>query len=156
MGRKKKKSKTARTHYVIAEFTPDERAKVVDHCKKEGVSVSSFLARVALQDLYMGSRGEPEEYEITITLKLPAEENARIDRISRRRGQTIPEFLRQALQPALKKGKSVFTEKTETLRCYLSEREHDMLMKYLKERKLSSRNYISYLALKELERRKKK
>ena len=127
----KKKSKSARSRYMIADFTPEERKRIIDFCKKNSLSVSSFLAEVALEDLHRASREEPAEEEVTITLRVPAEHSAKLHMFAHRRGQTINQFVGEIVTPVLEKGKTSFTAKTQTLRYYVSPEEHELLKKYM-------------------------
>ena len=152
----KKKGRAARSRYMIADFTPEERERIIEFCKRNGATVSSFLAELALEDVYRASREEPGEEEFTITLKIPAEQSAKLYMFSHRRGQTINQYVGEIVTPVLEKGKTSFTAKTQTLRYYVSPKEHQLLKKYLKSRNLSARTYVSYLALRALEQRRKK
>jgi hypothetical protein len=152
----KKKGKDARSRYLIADFTPDEKQRVFAHCERKDTTISSFLAGVALEDVYRASREGPMEEELNITLSIPAEQSAKLQMFAHRQGKTIDQYVRELVTPTLEKGKTSFTSETESLRYYLSPEEHRLLKKYLKSKNLSARTYVSYLALKALERQKKR
>jgi hypothetical protein len=140
---------------MIADFTTDEKDRVLKHCNKKDTSISSFLAGVALDEVRRGSKEGTSEEEVTITLRIPREQNAKLQVFARRQNKTPDEFCQDVLLPTLEKEKTSFTLKTQSLRYYLSPEEHKQLKKYLKARNLSARTYISFLAVKELSQGKK-
>lgn len=150
------KSKQARSRYMIADFTPNDKERVLKHCHRKATSISSFLARVALEDVRKGSKERRTEEEVTITLRIPREQNAKLQMFARRQNKTPDQFCQDLLLPTLKKGKTSFASRTESLRYYLSPDQHRLLKKYLKARNLSARTYVSFLALKELNHQDKK
>lgn len=152
----KKKGKAARTRYMIADFTREEKNRVTSYCRKNHTTISAFLATLALEDVYRASRERPTEEAIDITLRIPAEQSAKLQMFARRQGKTVNEYVAGLVTPTLAKGKTSFSLDTETLRYYLSPEEHRLLKAHLKSKNVSARTYVSYLALKALERRKKK
>jgi len=151
-----KKSKSARSRYMIADFTPQEKDRVLRHCVKKQTSISGFLSAVALDDIRKGSKERQPEEEVTITLKIPREQNAKLQMFAHRQNKTPDQFCHDILLPTLEKGKTSFSSKTQSLRYYLSPEEHRLLKTYLKSKNLSARTYISFLALKELNQDNKK
>jgi hypothetical protein len=149
------KPKSTRNRYMIADFTPNEKERVLSHCQNEDTSISSFLAGVALNDVRRGNEETPVEEEVTITLKIPREQSAKLQMFARRQNKTTDQFCQDVLLPTLEKGKTSFNSKTESLRYYLSTEEHRLLKQYLKGKNLSARTYISFLALKALNQDKK-
>lgn len=152
----KKRGKAARTRYMIADFTREEKDRIASYCRRNHTTISSFLASVALEDVYRANREGPTEEEIDIKLRIPAEQSAKLQMFARLQGKTVDQFVVGLVSPTLAKGKTSFSLKTESLRYYLSPEEHRLLKRYLRSKNLSARTYVSYLALKALERRKKK
>jgi hypothetical protein len=149
------KPKSTRNRYMIADFTPNEKERVLSHCQDKDTSISSFLAGVALDDVRRGNEETPVEEEVTITLKIPREQSAKLQMFARRQNKTTDQFCQDVLLPTLEKGKTSFNSKTESLRYYLSTEEHRLLKQYLKGKNLSARTYISFLALKALKQDEK-
>lgn len=147
----KKKSKLARTRYMITDFTPRQRQQVVAYCKKHGISVAKFLAELALEDARRASEHDLPEQDITFTIKIPAAKLAKLQIFAQRTKKTTENFLRDLVLPALDKQKTSFATETASLRYYLSPDEHRLVIKNLKARRLSARNYISFLALKAIQ-----
>lgn len=126
------------------------------HCLKKHISISRFLAEVAMEDVRVGSREGHAEEKITITMKIAREHNIKLQMFAHRQNKTPDQFCRDLLLPTLQKARTSFSAKTETLRYYLSPEEHRLLKSYLRSRKLSSRSYISFLALQKLDQENKK
>jgi hypothetical protein len=149
----RQKSKSARDHYMVADFSLDDRERILKYCQRKGTSVSSFLADIALQEVRTSNKKRTTE-EITITLKIPREQSAKLQMFARRQNKTPDQFCQDVLLPMLTKERTSFSSKTETLRYYVSAEQHRLLKKYLKTKNLSGRTYISFLALQALNRQK--
>lgn len=151
----KKSSRSVRNLYMVADFSPEEKQRVLEYCLKNKISASHFLADIALEEVRNAARERAEE-EITITLKVPREQSAKAQMFARRQNKTMAQFFADLLRPVLEKGKTSFTAETQTLRYYVSAEEHRLIKKYLKSRKLSARTYISFLAIEALQRKPRK
>ncbi|HEY6351096.1 MAG TPA: hypothetical protein VI636_16960 [Candidatus Angelobacter sp.] len=152
----RKKSKTARTRYMMADFMPDEKEQVIQYCQETGNTISSFLAEIALEDLQRSDE-PPAEEELEIKLRIPIEQSAKLQMFAHRRGKTPDEYVSEMVSPLLKKGQTSFhNPHTEGLRYYVSPEQHRRLKKYFKSKRLSPRTYVSYLVLKALKQRRKK
>jgi len=138
-----------RKHHMQTDMTAAEKRLVLAHCAKLGISVSQYLAELAVTDaedsLHQG-QGEDEE-EITFTIRIPRSKSTKLAIFAQRRGETIEDHVRELLLPRLEKQKTSFSLETESLRYYLDDAEHALVMKQLKKRGLSARNYISFLAV---------
>ena len=153
----KKKGKSARTRYMMADFMPDEKDQVVKYCHHAGTTISSFLAEIALEDFYRSTREGPKEEEIEITLKIPVEQSAKLQMFAHRQGKTVNQYMNEIVTPLLKKGQTSFhNPRTERLRYYVSPEEHRLLKKYFKSKRLSPRTYVPHLVLKALKQRRKR
>lgn len=135
---------------MISDFTPPEVRRITAHCKREKISVSKFLADVARNEVYRASKEPSREEVITITIRVPAEQNAKIKMFAHRQNKTYKQFLIDLLLPTIRKAKTYYTAKTQSLRYYLSAEDHEMILKFLKSKNLSARTYVSYLALQAL------
>jgi hypothetical protein len=151
----KKKGKGARSHYMISDFTPEEKRQIVAYCNKKRISISKFLADVALADVRRAAKKGASDEELTITLKIPSEKNAKLQMFAHRQEKTLQEFLEGLILPTLDKERTSHTSATTSLRYYLSSEEHRQLKTYLKAKNLSARTYISFLALKALNNQSK-
>lgn len=153
----RKKSKNARTRYMMADFMPGEKDEIVRYCEENGTTISSFLAQVALEDLYQDSREGPAEEELEIKLKIPVKQSAKLQMFARRKGEPLNQYVSEILTPLLTKGQTSYNNPDiESLRYYVSPEEHRLLKKYFKSNRLSPRVYVAYLALRALKQRRKK
>jgi hypothetical protein len=152
----RKKSKTARTRYMMVDFTPEEKKFIIEFCREQKITISSFLAEAAMGEVDRASEGGSPEEKITIVLTVPAEQGAKMRMFARRRGQSLDEFVSEEIMPTVEKGRIVFRESVQPLRYYLSPQQHRRLKQFLKSKNLSARLYVAYLAMREIERRKKK
>src|ERR1051326_1046155 len=119
----RKSSRSVRNLYMVADFSPQEKRRIIQHCLKNKTSISHFLASLTLDEI-RNSRRKPAKEEITIRLRVPREQNVKVQMFARRQNKTLAQFFADLLRPALEKGKTSFTAKTETLRCYVSAEEH--------------------------------
>ena len=153
----RKKSKNARTRYMMADFMPDEKNEVVQYCDEIGTTISSFLAEVVLEDFHRSAHEGPVEEELEITLRIPLEESAKLQMFAHRQGKTVNQYMRDIVKPLLKKKKTSFhNPQRESLRYYVSPEQHRQLKKYFKSKRVSPRTYVSYLVLRALKQRRKK
>lgn len=138
-----------RKHHMQTDMTAEEKRLVLAHCAKLGISVSQYLAELAVADATenLQQRQCEEEDEITFTIKIPRSKRTKLEIFAQRRGETIEDHVRELLLPRLEKQAIPFSLETESLRYYLDDSEHSLVMKQLKKRGLSARNYISFLAV---------
>jgi hypothetical protein len=149
----KKKSST-RSHYIQADFTPSEVHAINKHCKAKDISVSAFLADVVLTEIHQSKKEAPRQEEITITLKVTAEEKAKIKMFAHRRDTTFDEFLEGVVRPTINKARLWFHAETKSLRYYVSPQDHHVITEYFRTKNVSARTYVSYLALEALKKDK--
>src|SRR2546421_539860 len=83
-----RKSGSPRKHHLLPEFTLDEKKHVLEYCTKNNISVSDFLARVALEDARVGKKAEKEE-PLTVTINLPGSQRAKLLYIARLKEKSI-------------------------------------------------------------------
>lgn len=150
----KKRRKSSRTYYLISDFTPSEIREITAYCKRKGISISKFLSELAISEVRRASKEPRKQEQITITVTVSAEELAKIKMFAHRQDTTMDAFLKGLVTPTVAKAKTSFTSETRSLRYYLSPDDHKLILDFLKERNLSARTYISYLALEALRRDK--
>jgi hypothetical protein len=150
----RKKGTAVRSRYMMADFTPEEKQRVVQYCADEATTISSFLAHVAMDEVNRAGQEGSTEEQLSIVLRIPVEQSAKLHMFANRRGKALDQYVRELLMPTLKKGKTFFSEDTQGLRYYLSPQEHRRLKQFLKSKKLSARTYVPYLALKAMRDKK--
>jgi hypothetical protein len=141
------RAESPRRHYLVTTVTQKEKEAIQKYCDERQISVSAFLADVALEDAQRSTK-KLEDQEITITLKLPARDIDKMRIFARLEEKSVEDLLRQLLQPSFQKRQTVTALEMHTLRCWLSDEEHRIIKKYLAKHRLSARNYLSLLALK--------
>ena len=141
------RAESPRRHYLVTTVTQKEKEAIQKHCDERQMSVSAFLADVALEDAQRASK-KLEDQEITITLKVPALDIDKMRIFARLEDKSVEDLLLELLQPSFQKRQTVTALEMQTLRCWLSDEEHRVIKKYLAKHRLSARNYLALLALK--------
>lgn len=150
-----RKAGSTRNHHLLAEVTLEEKQAILKYCKTHNLSVSGFLAQVALEDAKAKKKAAPEE-PITITINLPANQRAKLLYMARLREKSIEELVEEFIAPNLAKNQrgpgAQFTLPTETLRYYLNDDEHILIKKHMEKEHVSSRHYLAQLALQTIQK----
>jgi uncharacterized protein (DUF1778 family) len=146
-----------RKHHMHTDFSAEQKKLILAYCAKHNISVSQFLAEVAVNDANesLHRRAKEQEEEITITLRIPRDKRTKLEIFAERRGETIEDHIRAHILPLLEKQQTSFPLKTESVRYYLNKNEHELVIKQLKKRGLSGRNYVAFLALQKVKPRVK-
>ncbi|HEV3037264.1 MAG TPA: hypothetical protein VHA33_05700 [Candidatus Angelobacter sp.] len=143
-------------HHLIADVTPEEKQAILKYCETHNLSVSRFLAQVALDDA-SAKKKSAEHEPLTITIKLPASQRAKLSYMARLKEKSIEQLVQEFLAPSLAKTPrgpaSRYTLSTESLRFYLSDQEHALILKHMEKEQVSSRHYLAQLALQVIEER---
>ena len=144
-GEKRKRAKTARMMVMRADVTPDEKETILKHCIKNKISVSQFLANLALEDAREGN-GEEQEF----TFKLPREQAQKLLLMARLKDKSAPDFISELLLPPLANKQPHGSVEMDNLTMYVSEDEHETLKEHMRKKGISARNYIAILALEKI------
>jgi hypothetical protein len=119
--------------------TPWQPDFLLEHWAKRGISVSQFLAEVAVARAESSlHRKDENTEEITLKLKIPRDKRTKLAISAQRRGETVEDHVCRLRLPSLEKQKTSFFLQTESLRYYLDDSEHALVMKQLKKRVLSA------------------
>ena len=137
-----------RHNYLATRVTEKEKKAVEEYCSRHGMSVSAFLADLALKDAQRPSKSGQENEEITVTLKLSPRDMDKMRIFARLEEKTIEKLLQELIQPGVQKRQTATTLEMHTVRCWLSNEEHRIIKKYLAKHRLSARSYLALLALK--------
>lgn len=152
----RKKTGSARSHYLLAEVTFEEKQAILEYCKNHNLSVSRFLAQVALEDAQAKKKAAPQE-PLKITINLPANERAKLLYIARLKEKSIDQLVEEFIAPSLAKNSrgpgTRYTLKTQEIRYYLNDEEHALIKKHMEKEHVSSRHYLAQLALRAIEKR---
>lgn len=144
-----RKAGSAHRHYLVAEFTSEEKHAIQKYCDSLGLSVSRFLAQVALDDASANKKDAEEP--LTVTINLPATKRAKLLYLARLKEKSIDQLIEEFIAPTLDKNRrgpgSDYTLATERVPLYLNAQEHALLMKHMEKEGLSSRHYLAQLAV---------
>lgn len=139
-----------RRRYLAATVTQKEKDAILEYCNKHNMSVSAFLADLALKDAQRSGKRSAEE-QITLTLRLPAHHVDKMLIFARLEDKTLADLLRKLLEPSFQKRQTTTALKLHTIRCWLSNEEHRVIKRHLARHRLSARSYLALLALKAIE-----
>ena len=96
-----------RHNYLATRVTEKEKKAVEEYCSRHGMSVSAFLADLALKDATRLPNSGRENEEITVTLKLSSRDMDKMRIFARLEEKTIEELLQELVQPGVQKRVSV-------------------------------------------------
>lgn len=136
-----------RRHYLVTTVTDIEREAILKYCDRHKISVSAFLADIALKDAQRSAKAKREDEEVTITLKLSARDIDKMRIFARLEEKSVEELLREMLEPNFKRRQTATALEMHSLRCWLSDEEHRIIKAYLAKHRLSARSYLALLAL---------
>lgn len=133
-----------------ADVTPEEKEVILKHCIQSKISVSQFLANLALADAEEGNGGELE-----FTFKLPRDQAKKLLLMARLRDKSASDFIPELLLTPLANKQPHGSVDMENLTLYVNEDEHERLKKHIRNKGFSARNYIGMLALEEIAKQSK-
>ncbi len=149
--KKRLETKSVRIHHLLAAVTRDQKRRVMKYCRDRKIAISEFLAAIMLREARY--TGKPAHRRPTITLPFP--EHAKIEYLAGVRGITVEAFVAQMVQPIMHKqkasGKPKDAPKPPLLRYYLSNEEHEQVIKYLTKHNLSARHFAGLLAVRHVD-----
>ena len=137
-----------RRNYLATTVTEKEKETIEEYCSRHGMSVSAFLADLALTDAKRPPNSGQEQEEITVTLKLSSRDIDKIRIFARLEEKTFEELVQEFVQPGVQKRQTFSSLDMQTIRCWLSNEEHRTITKYLAKHDLTARSYLALLALK--------
>jgi hypothetical protein len=153
----RKRGALPRTRHMHTDFSEEQKELLMTYCTKHNISISQFLAEVAVNDATKSLHTPVgEEEELTITIRIPKEKRTKLEIFAQQRGETIDDHIQAYLMPLLEKQQPPFPAKKEIVRYYLDKNEHKLVMRQLKKRGLSGRKFISFLAMQKIASDRKK
>ncbi|HEV2988350.1 MAG TPA: hypothetical protein VG759_07905 [Candidatus Angelobacter sp.] len=148
-----RKPSPARSHSLLAKVTPQEEQAILEYCQSRNLSVSRFLAQVALDDAR--SKKKVRAQSLTITIKLPSHQCPKLLYMAQLREKSIHLLVEDFTAPKLDKTRgpgSRYTLQSETLRSYLNSSEYALLKRHMENQQAPSRHYLAQLALQAIQR----
>jgi hypothetical protein len=148
------RAKTARLRFVETDVTPEEHSEILDYCLKNKISVSQFLADLILQDAAT-TKSRKGPVRINTQFDFSADEYAKLELLVHvYKKDNVSDLIRDLLQPHLDLQRLHVPTETKSVRFYLSDREHETVTKHIASRGITARKYVSFLALKEIAKRR--
>jgi len=140
-------AKTLRHRFLYTDVTPEEYDAIRKYCRERGISVSQFVADLLLQDAKKPKPKRHQKVVLKPELKLTPEQIDRLELLARLHQKDIGEYIQEVLEPELQLQRLHAPVQTRMLRFYLSDEEHGVVMKHIKESGISARNYAAMLTL---------
>jgi hypothetical protein len=142
------RAKTARQRFLETDVTTEEHNQIMEYCLRNKVSVSQFLADLILEDAAT-AKSRKAAVRINADLTFSADEHDKLELLVHlHKKNSISDLIRDLLQPHLDLQRLHIPGETRSLRLYLSDREHEIVTKYIASRGITARKYVSFLALK--------
>ncbi len=151
------RAETPRRRFLYTDVTRQEQEKIHDYCMEKKISVSQFLADVVLEDARKPQSKRKQKVIVRAELELTPEEQEKLELLTRlHQKDSISQFIRELIQPNLEVQRLHAPLETTALRYYLSEEEHETVMKHIANKGIAARNYAVMLALKAIDKPRKK
>jgi hypothetical protein len=143
------RTKTARQRFLETDVTSEEHKQILDYCLKNKISVSQFLADLILEDVAQ-AKTRKTPLRIKPELEFTPEEYDKLELLSYLQGKSsIRDLIRELLRPHLELQR-IHGQAEKKVRLYLSDREHEIVLKHLASRGITARKYVSFLAIKKI------
>lgn len=152
-------AETPRRQFLYTDVTRAEYERIRKYCMDRQLSISQFLADLVLKDATKPRSKRRQKVIVRIELELTPEELDKLELLTRlHQKESMGEFIHDVIEPELQVQRVHTPLETMSLRFYLSEEEHEKVIKHIESTGISARNYAAMLALRELskERRKRK
>jgi hypothetical protein len=148
------RAKKARQRFLETDVTPAENKQILDHCLKNKISVSQFLADSILEDA-ASAKTRKAAVRIKPDLEFTSEEYDKLELLAHLQDKSVDELIRDLIQPNLDLQRIHVESKTRPLRFYLSDREHQTVLKHLERIGIPARKYVSFLAIRTIAKSQK-
>lgn len=144
-------AETRRRRFLYTDVTRAEHEQIREFCAARGISVSQFLADLMLQDALRPRPRRKQRLKLRPEIDLRPEELDKLQLLARlHQKESIGELIYEILQPYLAIQRVHSPVETISLRYYLSEDEHEKVMRHVATLGISSRNYAALLAIRAL------
>jgi hypothetical protein len=143
------RGESPRSRFLYVDVTKEERKQIHAYCLEQKISVSQFLADLVIEDAAKAKPKHKQKVTIRVELELTAEEQEKLELLVRlHQKESIGQFIQELLQPNLDVQRMHTPLETTPLRYYLSEEEHEAVIKHTASIGIAARNYGVMLALK--------
>jgi hypothetical protein len=142
-------AESRRQRFLYTDVTRLENERIQQYCKDNKISVSQFLADLMLRDSLKPTAKAKQKIVVRLEFELTPQQLDRVEMLTRlHEKDSMAQFIRDILEPYLNVQRLHLPPETTTLRYYLSDEEHERVMKHLANKGISARNYAATLALK--------
>jgi len=148
------RDRTARLKFIETDVTSEEYDTIWAYCIKHKISVSQFLADLILEDA-RNAKTSKAAVRIQPDLEFSSDEYEKLELLADLQDKSVIELIRDLIQPHLDLRKIHGGDKTKKLRFYLSDREHQTVIKHLEKRGTTARKYVSFLAIRTIAKSQK-
>lgn len=146
-----------RTSFLYTDVTKEEYDQIHAYCKERTLSVSQFLADLVLAEARRPKSGRKETVVVWAKLVLTPAEQEKLELLVRMHQKgSIGEYVKEVLQPHMEVQRLHAPLETIAVRYYLSDEEHETVMRHIEEKGIAARNYAVMLALKAINKAGKK
>jgi hypothetical protein len=147
-----------RSRHLYTDVTEAEHDAIFEYCRQRGVSVSEFVANLLLKDADEAKNCTARKsVVIQPKLTLTAEQYGKLEMLMRMHQKESPEeYILGLLKPEFELRRVHAPVKTKMLRYYLSDEEHEIVMKHINDSGMSARNFAAMAVLKEIRKSGKK
>jgi hypothetical protein len=143
-------AKTPRVRFLETDVTEEEREAILEYCLDHKISVSQFLADLIFEDAAT-SNSHRDPVVLKVEFRLTAEQYDKLDLLaSLRKKASVEELIQELILPYLDMQRFHTSSETKSMRFYLSEKEHKKALKYIADRGMPARKYVSFLAMKKI------
>jgi hypothetical protein len=140
------RAKTARQRFLETDVSPAEHQQIMDYCLKNKISVSQFLADLVLEDAAT-AKNRKAGLRVKPDVELTSEEYDKLELLAHLHNKSVEELIRDLIHSHLDFKRIHVESKTRLLRFYLSDREHQIVVKHLESLGVPARKYVSFLAI---------
>jgi hypothetical protein len=146
-----------RNRFLYTDVTPEEHKRILEYCEERAISVSQFLAELVLTEARKPRSKRKQRVTVSAKLVMTPEEQEKLELLVRmHKKDSLGEYIMEILQPNLDVQRLHAPLETIALRYYLSDEEHDTVMQHVEAKGMAARNYGVMLALKAINKARKK
>jgi hypothetical protein len=154
-GKLRPQADTPRHHFLLADVTKAENEEIQQYCSDRNISVSQFLADLALNDADQPKTKRKRKVIVKPKLQFTQEQQIRLELLARLNEESVDELIRDLIEQKIKAQRVHAPLETVSLRFYLSQDEHEKVLKHIATTGFSARNYLAMLALRAIRTSKK-
>ena len=141
------RAEAPRRNFLHIEVTEAERRAIQDHCVKNHISLSQFLAELLIEDASKPKR--TGKVVLRPQLEFTPSEYEKLELLAMLHGhRSLDELIRDLIQPVLETQNIHTDRETSFVRFYLSQEEHQAITSHIAAKNISIGKYAAMLALK--------